>query len=98
MALKIIIKPSAEEDLDVVVKWYHLENEKLAAAFLFEFKDAVSVVSLAPLGFQKRHKNIRAFSLKKFPYNIYYIVDNNTMFIIAILHQKRNPKLWRKRK
>jgi plasmid stabilization system protein ParE len=98
MALRIIIRPLAEEDLSSAVKWYILESEKLAAAFLFEFNDAVNIVSRVPLGFQKKYKTVRAFALKKFPYNVYYIVNKNTMYIVAVLHQKRNPKLLKKRK
>ena len=98
MALRIIVKPLAELDLELAVKWYLLENEKLAEEFLFEFRNAVRIVSVTPLGFQRRYKSVRAFAMKKFPYNVYYILDKNTFFVIAIIHQKRNPKLWKKRK
>lgn len=54
MALKIIIKPLAEEDLNTAIKWYLLENKELAATFLFEFRDAIRLVSQVPYGFQKR--------------------------------------------
>jgi plasmid stabilization system protein ParE len=80
------------------VKWYVLENEKLAEDFLFEFRDALLSVSRAPQGFQKRYKTVRAFALKRFPYNVYYILEKDTLSVIAIIHQKRNPKLWKKRK
>lgn len=98
MALKIIIKPLAEIDLETTVKWYVLENEKSGEDFLFEFRDAIRAVSHTPLGFQKRYKSVRAFALKRFPYNVYYILEKDALFIIAILHQKRNPKIWKKRK
>ncbi len=98
MDLKIIVNPLAELDLDEAVRWYALENSELAESFLLEFRDAVRAVSRSPLGFQKRYKSVRAFAMKKFPYNVYYILDKETMFVIAILHHKRNPKLWKKRK
>lgn len=98
MVLKIIVKPLAELDLHEAVNWYVLENEELAETFLFEFKDAVRAVSRSPLGFQKRYKSVRAFAMKKFPYNVYYLLDKGTMDILAVIHQKRNPKLWKKRR
>ena len=98
MVLKIIVKPLAELDLEDAVKWYVLENEELAETFLLEFRDAVRAVSRSPLGFQKRFKTVRAFAIKKFPYNVYYVLDKDTMYIIAVFHQKRNPKLWKRRK
>ena len=98
MVSKIIVKPLAEIDINESVNWYELHNEKLAEEFLFELRDAVRIVSNSPLGFAKRYKEIRAFSLNKFPYNIYYIIENDTMFIVAVLHQKRNPKILKTRK
>lgn len=98
MALSIVLKPLAELDLEQAVEWYEAEKEKLGEEFLFEFRDAVRVVSGNPLGFRNRYKRIRAFGLKRFPYNIYYIFENNTLYILAIIHQKRNPKTWKKRK
>ena len=98
MVLKIVIKPLAELDLQEAVKWYVLENEKLGEELLFEFRDALLAVSKTPLGFQKRYKAVRAFALKRFPYNVFYVLDKDTLFVVAILHQKRNPKLWKKRK
>lgn len=98
MDLKVIVKPLAEIDLEEAVRWYALENDELAETFLFEFRDAVQAVSRSPLGFQKRYLSIRAFAMKRFPYNIYYMIDKETMFILAVLHYKKNPKLWRKRR
>lgn len=98
MALSIVLKPLAELDLEEAVDWYSEQKENLGEEFLFEFRDAVRIVSKSPLTFRKRYKKVRAFALKRFPYNVYYISENDTLFILAILHQKRNPKTWKKRK
>lgn len=98
MALNIVIKPLAELDLEEAVQWHEEQKEKLGEEFLFEFRDALRIVARSPLGFRKRLKNIRAFVLKRFQYNVYYIVTDETLFVIAVIHQKRNPKIWKKRK
>lgn len=98
MVSKILVRPLAELDLDLAVQWYALENDKLGYQFLHEFRAALLSVSKTPLGFRKRLKSVRAFALKRFPYNIYYLFEQDTLIVIAILHQKRNPKLWKKRK
>ena len=98
MALRIIVKPLAELDLQEAVRWYVLENQELAEEFLLAFHSAMLAVSRTPMGFQRRYRSVRGFALKRFPYNIYYLLDKDTLFVIAILHQKRNPALWKKRK
>lgn len=98
MALNIVIKPLAELDIEEAVEWHEAQKEKLGEEFLFAFRDALRVVALSPLGFSKRIKNVRAFALKRFHYNVYYIVTTETLYVIAVIHQKRNSKIWKKRK
>lgn len=74
MALKVTIRPQAEADLQEVFKWYLSEKRELAEAFLFEFHEAVKAVSETPRAFPKRYKSVRAFALKRFPYNIYFLI------------------------
>lgn len=35
--------------------------------------------------------------LRKFPFNIYFQVENCEIDILAIIHTSRNPKIWKKR-
>ena len=64
MALKIIIRPLAEEDLDDAICWYNKKKEILGEEFLLEFVETLKIVSLHPLVFRKRYKQARAFGVK----------------------------------
>jgi toxin ParE1/3/4 len=33
--------------------------------------------------------------LKRFPYTIFYVVEGNTVFVLAVAHQRREPGYWR---
>ena len=98
MVLKIIIKPLAELDIDNAIHWYEEQQEKLGENFLTALKQTLLVVSKNPLSFRKRYKTVRAVAMQTFPYSLYYILENETIFVIAVIHQKRNPKVWKKRK
>ncbi len=97
MALKIIIKPLAEQDIDDAIKWYEEQEENVGEKFLIAFKETLLIVSQNPHSFRKRYKDIRSFSLRKFPFSIFYIFENDTVFVVAVVHQKRNPTIWKKR-
>jgi toxin ParE1/3/4 len=97
MALKITLRPIAILEVEEAVNWYENQSTKLGERFLYIFNDAVKHVSKSPYRYKKRHKNIRAFVLKEFPYSIFYIVEELEMVVIAVVHQKRNPKIWKKR-
>jgi plasmid stabilization system protein ParE len=39
----------------------------------------------------------KAIELIRFPYSLFYLFDNNTVFIVAVAHQKREPMYWKDR-
>ncbi len=51
-----------------------------------------------PLQFPNVGENIRRALLRRFPYAIYFVVrDESRVAVIAILHQRRNPRVWGER-
>ena len=42
---------------------------------------------------QKRHKEIRAALTDRFPYGIYYFVEDAKIIVLAVFHLGRSPKL-----
>ena len=97
MALKIVIEPLAEIDINEAVYWYESKKKGLGESFLMNFRDAMESISEFPETFRIRHKAIRAFSLDKFPYNVHYKIEKNAVHVFAVIHQKRNPLLWKQR-
>lgn len=98
MAFKVIVKPLAEFEIDVAVNWYEEQKKNLGKIFLQRLTSAIKLVSENPHSFQKRYKNIRAFSLNKFPFRVYYIIQKDTLYIVAVLHEKRSLKQLKKRR
>jgi toxin ParE1/3/4 len=41
--------------------------------------------------------SIRRAALHRFPYGIFYLVDGDTIRVLAILHRARSPEHWRRR-
>jgi hypothetical protein len=35
--------------------------------------------------------------VKRFPYGVYFIVESETLIVIAVTHGKRHPRRWRDR-
>ncbi|ANF51426.1 plasmid stabilization system protein [Chryseobacterium glaciei] len=97
MNYKLIIKPEAENDLDEAIEWYKEQNENLPEQLLNEVETGLNKIQKYPEHYQKRYKEIRITFTKKFPYGIYYTVENEIIFVHAILHNKQNPKNINKR-
>ena len=82
MALKIVLKPLAEIDLQEAVNWYTEQQHNLGEEFLYEFRDTTRKIAISPVNLRIRYKNIRAFALNRFPYNVHHIINNETVYII----------------
>lgn len=97
MGFNLIVKPDAEDDLISSLDWYFNINQKLAQDFFEKINESFEKIKKNPQHYQKRYKEIRIVFVRKFPYGIYYITEGNTIYILAILHTKQNPKTAIKR-
>ncbi len=50
-----------------------------------------------PLRYPLVHRNIRRALLQHFPYGVFFIREENSIIVLAVLHQARDPNRWRKR-
>lgn len=47
-----------------------------------------------PLKCQLRYREVRVKFLKKFDFGIHYIIENETVFVLAIFHTCQNNEDW----
>ena len=92
MAHKVIIKPGAELDIKDALEWYEEEKEALALDFIQRLDDELDRISKNPEHFQRRYRNIKIVFTRRFPYGIHYTLENNIVFVHAVMHMKREPR------
>ncbi len=93
----LIINPFAEEDLKDAKKWYDLQLEKLGDDFLKEIRKTIFHIQKNPLQFQKVRKQTRRAIVKRFPYLIYFVVNDQVINVFAVFHSSRSPEVWKER-
>jgi toxin ParE1/3/4 len=93
----IIFKPEAEEDLDEIFNWYDDCREGLGYEFLISLDECVTIIQANPLFSFNVSDTVRRATLSRFPYAVYYTIENNTVYIHVIMHQFRDPDEWQKR-
>jgi len=89
----------ALEDLQESLIWYESKKIGLGQEFYNSVKDSIIRLQEFPKRSQKILTNVRRFVLKKFPFNIFFIIDEDVykIKIIAIFHNSRNPYIWQNR-
>jgi plasmid stabilization system protein ParE len=92
MAYKIIVSPRAQKEIENAIEYYALYSSNAPQNFIHLLKDTYTNLETNPF-FSVRYKNIRALKIYKFPYSIYFVVNEtqNTVRILSCFHNKRNP-------
>jgi toxin ParE1/3/4 len=77
--------------------WYDERQPGLSDAFLLEIDAVLQGLRENPEIHPRVDARVRRAALPRFPYGIFYIVDSQTIRVIAILHRARSPERWRRR-
>src|SRR6267154_550008 len=88
---------ATREDIREIVWWYRNEQEGLEERFLLSLKASTDSLLKNPQIYQINFQSIRSLLLKRFPYRLYYFIENSSIVVLGVIHTKRNPKLIRKR-
>ena len=91
------IRVLAREDIQQIVDYYDRIRSHIADTFLENLYAEFDVIVENPNLFQRKYRNTRVRYLKKFPYGIHYIIREETIEILAVIHTRRNPKVWESR-
>jgi toxin ParE1/3/4 len=85
----------AEEELEEAARRYEREREGLGLRFQAEVERVTATIQRNPQMWPK-HKstNLRKSLLRKFPYTIFYLEQDDCIWIAAVAHQKRRPGYW----
>ncbi|KAA3614766.1 MAG: type II toxin-antitoxin system RelE/ParE family toxin [Calditrichaeota bacterium] len=92
MKYKLIISPEAEQDIKEAFYWYEENRKGLGHDFLLQVNGGLKFIERSPKVFKEEYKGTRKHVIKRFPYKIIYIVQDNLINILAVIHGSRNPK------
>src|SRR5262249_27029275 len=97
MARRIIVRPLAEADIASAAQWYDSERSGLATRFLADVGRTFTRICEAPRQFPAIADNVRRAFLRTFPYAAYFRASDELVIVLAVLHLRRDPRVWRGR-
>ena len=99
MNLKAVLTEEAQSDIQKATFWYEAQSLGLGKQYIKSVRLAIKSIKNTPYGFAKRFGDFRAIPLNKFPYLLYYQIDEKDHLIIvfAVLNTQSNPANFQKR-
>lgn len=95
----ILLEEEAENDLEKAFNWYEGQQPGLGLKFIQSLEKAYRFISQYPKASNKQYRQVYRHVMRKFPYGIYYVVNEkqSQILIIGVLHFKLNPNILQKR-
>jgi len=91
--------PLAEQDALEAAIWYEERQPGLGEEFLSELDRAVRALSESALLHRIRFANVRRAPVRRFKfYGVYHVVQEEEVWIVAIFHGRRHPRLLEERR
>jgi plasmid stabilization system protein ParE len=94
---KVLFHPFAETEVVDAVQFYERQFPGLGLSLISEIERSLGQIADNPESCPLIGKNVRRKPLWHFPYNLIYAIQQNTVFIVAVAHQRRRPYYWKKR-
>jgi len=97
MRYKLIVRPEVEAELADAYAWYEQQVAGLGDDFILAVDAAINSIRRNPLQNPVVYKDIRRTLTRRFPYQIFFIINDMGIVIIAVFHGMRNPAIWQSR-
>jgi plasmid stabilization system protein ParE len=97
MSLPLVLRPAARADLLEARDWYEQQRPGLGDTFTDAVEQVFDRIQAMPELYAPSFKDVRRGKLRKFPYIVYYRILPKKIEVLAVLHGRRDPKVWRGR-
>jgi plasmid stabilization system protein ParE len=93
MAYRILVSPRAQKEIEYTINFYALYSINAPSNFFDELTEVYTSIQLNPF-LAVAYKEIRFIRLRRFPFNIYFFIDESrkTIRVLSCFHNKRDPR------
>lgn len=90
----VILQPEAQTDVRTALEWYEQKSQGLGKEFLRCMDAVVCHISRSPKLFPEVYKNVRRALIRRFPFSVFYILAEEQIIVLAVLHVRKDPQRW----
>jgi len=94
MSRRLIVRPEAEAEMSNAFDWYEDRVSGLGSEFLLCVDAVFNTILRKPQQFPHIHRIVRRALVRRFPYEVFFVEDDERVVVLSVFHAKRNPKSW----
>lgn len=94
MTREVIFHIEAEAEVLEALEWYAQRSAIAARAFVHELNRVLSLAVRTPQTWAKSFANTRRIVFPRFPFELVFRLRGETIEIVAVAHQRRQPSYW----
>ncbi len=95
--MKYSFHPEALEEYLNAVSYYADISHRLAESFIKAIETGIENIITSPEAWQIVEEEVRRHLIYRFPFGIYFCIEDDRVFIYAIMHLSRHPDYWKGR-
>jgi plasmid stabilization system protein ParE len=97
VTLPIVWLPEADAELKEARTWYAAIGADLAGRFALAVEATIDAIADNPMQFPVVYRDRRRAGVRRFPFGLFYEIQDSQVVVIACFHVRRNPKRWQSR-
>lgn len=100
--MKVGLDPSASAEIDEAAQWYEGKQTGLGQELVAEVRAAITALSGSPgvgslIDGLDPALDVRRIGVRRFPYQIVYLTRADEIVVLAVAHDRREPRYWESR-
>jgi len=89
--------PEADTEFREAVEYYEACELGLGYDFSLEVFSRVQNILNSPTAWPVMEEDVRRCLVNRFPFGVLYSIESTEIFILAVMHLRRDPNYWKKR-
>ncbi len=96
--MKVVFHQLADDEYWHESTYYTDVSPALGERFDDAMEEVVSGIAMHPFLCHNRGDGIFSVRVRGFPISVFYIISTMGVLVIAVAHERRNPKIWKSRR
>ncbi len=95
--MRVVLDPAAAAELREAAVFYEDCREGLGQEFLASVEAACDAIARRPTLWRRLKGRFHRCLVHRFPYGVVYAVEDDVVYVAAVMHLKRKPDYWESR-